>query len=489
MVVRSIFVLTLSTLSQTSYAAGTPMPDCGTAKVISGDTCSNVKVEISFQNCAHKADPQLASRIICEGRKIKARYQTDKYRYEAHFKKVEDGWGGVRWESLGAVKQWQKKSAEHQAQVKEASMPPVSSVSSEREPATATPPAVPQGSSVPDAPPATALKFSGFFDARYSGFSAGSDPNVENDHSESGFGLEDGAFYVNYDKDKVALVVDIAFRRGKASDVADTTPAAPNASENANLTIGWEKSQIYVRYKMTDNLVFDFGQFDTVYGVELNDSKDRVFGKTGLVFDYSIPNTHTGFMLEYLRDGFYGKAFAANPNSKGSNGTSSSGDESTEYGAALGYANEHVRGQLGYMTRPMNDLNGGRGERTLMDLTMGATLGRFIVDFEYSMVNDPSKNKLTEDAIDKEDPGTGFLALAQYRVLEPLLLGVRYEHIDNDPGVKNVAYVDAFGGSVHYRLSPELELRTEYNGYNIQRTMGGDKFYDARYNAAAVVTF
>jgi hypothetical protein len=464
------------------------------AKVLSGDTCSNVKVELSFEGCEYKSEPKIAKRIICDGTTIKARFDEGGYRYEARFNKSEGaaGWGGgVKWEAMGPVKQFSEQKAEKpvaKAAPAEHSKP---AVEPNRDPAGGAiapvmPPAVPPNAAVQPAP-ASPFKFSGFVDARYSTFDAKKDPNVANAHAESGFGIEDGAVYANYDKDRFAMVVDIAFRRGKSSDVGG---ANGNASDNSTIGIGLDKSQIYMRYKLTDSLVVDLGQFDTIYGVELNDSKDRNFGKTGLVYDQTLPVTHTGLMLEYLNNGFYGKIFAANPNNKGSYGVSATNDSNTEYGAALGWSNEHFRAQAGYMTRPISDANDdGFEDRTLIDVTAGTTWGAFSLDAEYNILKDPSKDTLTPaDATDTEKDGTGLLVMAAYK-MDPCMMALRYEHITNDSAQLSQKSGDSYGVAYHHKLTSELELRTEYIGYTFKPVGGGDDVKDTRFSVGALVVF
>lgn len=498
MIRGSIGAVLLLSVGAMAHAKSTysPMKDCGSAKVLSGDTCSNVKVEMSFEGCEYKSEPKVAKRIICDGTTIKARFDEGGFRYEAKFNKAEGaaGWGGgVKWEAMGPVKQFsEEKAAKPVAKtVYEAPKPAAVAQEPAREPAGGAiapvmPPSVPMNATVVNAP-ASPFKFSGFVDARYSTFTAKKDPNVTNAHAESGFAIEDGAVYANYDKDRLAMVVDIAFRRAKSADIGGTDG---NASQNANIGIGLDKSQIYMRYKLTDSLVVDLGQFDTIYGVELNDSKDRNFGKTGLVYDQTLPVTHTGLMLEYLHNGFYGKIFAANPNNKGSYGKSTSNDQNTEYGAALGWSNDHYRAQAGYMTRPIGRADAdGNEDRTLLDITAGTTWGAFALDAEYNMLTDPSKNTLTSaDATDSEKAGTGLLVMAAYK-MDPCMMALRYEHITNDPALLSQKSGDSYGLAYHHKLTSEIELRTEYIGYTFKPVAGGDDVKDSRFSVGALVVF
>jgi hypothetical protein len=284
-------------------------------------------------------------------------------------------------------------------------------------------------------------------------------------------------------------VLDLAFRRSKDIDV-NSSASKPNQSSNGNFALGYDKSQLFLKYKLGSNLIINFGQFDTIFGVELNDSKDRIFGKTGIVYDNTLPVTHTGLMAELLSHGFYSKVFSANPNNKGSYGSSSAGDDKAEYGIALGFSNDYFRTQAGYMRRPINKASGtASADRTLLDVILGTTLGSFSVDLEYSRISDPSKNTLTSsDSSDLEDAGQGMMALLSYRLTENFLLGARYESLRDDPAALSVKSVQSYGGSAHYKLSSELTLRTEYIAYE-SKNVSDTSWRDSRFNVAAVLVF
>ena len=456
--------------------------ECGSAKVISGDTCSNVKVELHFDGCAIKSEPEIAPRIICSGQTIKARTEKNDTRFEASFEKVDKGWGHVEWKSMGAMKQFTKQVAAAPAAPKTSE--PTSAKTAE--PAKAA-----------DAAPATSaaspLKFSGFFDLRYTNVTADNDPNLVRPNAESGFGLEDGAFFVNYEKEKLSFVGELAFRRSKDSDNSAITSSNSNQSQSNFIAVGVDKSQLFFKYKLNADWALDVGQFATIYGVEVNDSKDRAFGQTGLVYNAVIPLTHQGAMIEFNRGAVSVKGFGADPNNKGSNGTSAAGDDKTEYGVAAGYTTETVRGQVGYMTRPI--LSGQN--RTLTDITAGATHGNLSIDLEYALVDDPSKNSLTpSNTSDHEKVGTAFLALLAYKINEPWQIALRYESLTDAPNGSsqagpvepNLKSASSYGAILKYKLSPELELRGEYNAYTFN-AVGAAETQPKRANVAAVVTF
>ena len=60
-----IYMITLSAISLSAKAADQyrQMGFCGTATVVSGETCSNVKVQFQFKGCETKSEAEIAKRI------------------------------------------------------------------------------------------------------------------------------------------------------------------------------------------------------------------------------------------------------------------------------------------------------------------------------------------------------------------------------------------------------------------------------------------
>jgi hypothetical protein len=482
-----LFVLGMSLTTLAQASSFKEIEPCGSAGVSEGSTCANAKVNFKFDGCKNNLPAGAAKSVTCEGDAILAKYQQGDFRYEARLKKSTDGWGAVSWNLDGTVKQFQR----------EAPLPvPVAPkvVAKKVEPKIIAAVVMSEKKEESVAAPAiiSPFKFGAFADVRYTNYHVKDNPLVTDGHPESGFGLEDGAFYANYDKDKLSVVLDVAFRRSKDVDQNDqtTTATKPNQSSNNNFAIGVDKSQLYMRYKVNPTVTFDIGQFDTIFGVELNDSKDRVFGKGGIVYDYTLPVTHMGFMTEFnFLGNYYIKAFGANPNNKGSNGSSTSSDDTVEVGAAVGFSNEFFHTQAGFMTRSIGKAAAtSSGQRSLLDIIVGGAFGNFTYDLEYVSLNDASKNTLTaSDSSDKETAATGYFTLLSYKITPDFQIGARFEYIQNDPTAQSKSTRSA-GGSLHYKLTPELEIRTEYIAYK-NKGIAGNKWDDSRFNFATVVVF
>ncbi|RYZ80283.1 MAG: hypothetical protein EOP06_25645, partial [Proteobacteria bacterium] len=291
------------------------------------------------------------------------------------------------------------------------------------------------------------------------------DASLPSANSESGFGVEDGALYFTYEKEGATFYLDLPFRRQKSLDLGATTDK--EVSNNGNIQFGNDKAQAYIKYSPFDKFTATFGQFDTIYGVELNDSKDRVFGKTGIVYDTMLPVTHAGVQLQLDVGAGYIKALAANSANKGTLGNSATGDNSYEYGGAIGYGSPAFRAQVGYLQRPINKADGsGNGNRGLIDVTLGTTLGIFTLDLEYLDLRDANKNQLTATNTDVEKNGMGLLLLTTVALGDHWVAGLRVEQVKYDPGAIGYDGQSSAGFSLHYKVNAALELRAEQIAYN-----------------------
>jgi hypothetical protein len=486
-------VLTVPLLSQAKEYAS--KENCGSAQIVEGTSCPNIKVNFTFSNCELKSEPKPATKVLCEDKTLLATFEAENFKYEAQFESSTDSWGALSWKSLGPLKQWTVRES-----AKETTQASLKLPEKKKKKITVAPTPTPAPTpAFPDTPVAkeakveakseATLKFSGFFDFRMTSLSR--DPLSGSSGSpESGFGVEDGALFLNYQKESLSFLLDVPFRRLKNSDVGVTTN--PNASPNGNVVWGNDKLQAFVKYASPSNFEAVFGQFDTIFGVEVNDSKDRYFSKTGLVYDYMLPVTHTGALVSYNYNGAYGRLLSANSNNKGSLGASASGDNNYEYGAALGFANDMFRGQWGYLARPINKASGENGGlRSLTDVTLGTTLGKFNLDLEYSNLKDESKNTLTPaDTSDIEANGVGYFLLASYNVTDQWSLGARIEQVTNDPAQLSVQRTDSQGLETHYKWNSQLETRIEWIQYRYQQIPSlADTLTDKRFGISNIFTF
>ncbi len=446
---------------------------CAQANVISGNTCSNVKVEFNFSNCGPGHASKVPSRVVCKGKTITARSTSENLRGEAKFEKSEDGWGAVQWKSIATVRTFPVEVVSQpdaqQATSTAAQVAPASTAIAPDRVPSAEPP------TLPIATPTVSVTVNGFIDMRYTGYR--SEDSAVNEKTRSGFLLDDGALYFSVKKGNVEAMVDLPFSRNGLLP-----------STTADVGIAKTKTQVYGRYSFGSTMNLTFGQFDTLFGLELNDSKDRVFGNVGLAYSQTLPIVHSGAYLTYSENGFTLRAMAANPSDRQTFG-SDPADSSTEYGGVIGYSNASVRSQFGFLTRAVADLSNGQSQRSLFDFLAGTTLGAFDIDFQYSVVTSPRKNILTDLTTDREDPGSALLAIATYRINEKWKVSGRFETVDSDPN--GGGYADAKTYGIASNFSPEegFTVRLEWNDTVVNRKITGSAYGESRWDTALLVSF
>jgi hypothetical protein len=142
------------------------------------------------------------------------------------------------------------------------------------------------------------------------------------------------------------------------------------------------------------------------------------------------------------------------------------------------------------MTRPILKADGTeRAARTLTDIILGGTYGKFSADVEYSLLDDPSKNSLTPgDNSDREKSGKALLFLPTFKLTDSALMGLRFENVKDDPTSSNYSNVDSIGATFHYKYSNPLEFRFEYLNYSVKK-LDETKFTSSRSNVAALYIF
>ncbi len=139
------------------------------------------------------------------------------------------------------------------------------------------------GSQFAVADTAESLKVGGFVDAQF---------HTTNDYSlTEGVTIHDGAVYVTMKSGKTEAKLDIPFKAN--FDIAS------NSTEGANFALGRTKMQAYITHAYDFDFSWKLGQFDTIYGFELNDSPDLVLSRQGFIYNNMIPFMHSGLLLSY----------------------------------------------------------------------------------------------------------------------------------------------------------------------------------------------
>jgi len=448
---------------------------CGTVKNISGDDCSNLLFELDLSGCEEPA-PSVKPKVVCKNGTATATALTSQNTYVAKFKQGSERWGVRPWVAAGDVAQIpipKKKPVavarpvtkpvarvalkpvefkpEVKVEAKAESKPEVHAeapVAAGRAPASEgaavtiaridPPPAPTAAAPAPSAPnidPATKIR--GFVDAQVK--------YIRDDSFGSGAVINDGAIYFSHSKDDAELYIDIPFAWERLSK--PTNDIDGDSAGNAFI-LGRNKPQAYVAYTH-GNTKGQIGQFDTIYGFEVNDGQDIALSSQGLIFNRVLALTHTGFLLTQTMGSFILKGLAANAMNEGGQ-TNRNG----EYGAQLTYSSETLRGGAGFLMGTKLGPTGVFDNRIFTDFLAGATFGNLAIDMEYSLVKEPGL-----------DQGSAFLIMPVYGITKELSAALRYEYLDNilDPIALVLAKTWQLTAGVQYQVTDALRLKLDFS--------------------------
>lgn len=297
-----------------------------------------------------------------------------------------------------------------------------------------------------------APKISGFLDAQYQYKKKAIDP---------GFILNDGALYFSAEFDSVKGMIDLPFKGA--------------VGENSSFDFAKGKAQAYLTWTAMEGLEISAGQFDTIFGFELNDSKDLTFTAPGAVSDYLLPVTHLGGMFAYSSDGLSLKALISNSGNKSQlyNTGPNPKSEFPEVGAQLGYSTDMLRASVGMLHHQQK---GSPGASNFYSVLLGATFDPITVDAELDA------KKIGSTAV-----GYGGLLNAVAKASDELSVGARFEWLRKVP-VAGYEVINATFGP-QYAFNENLKFKGDYTWTGVKPLKGDKRQNEQSVNAAALFMF
>lgn len=231
---------------------------------------------------------------------------------------------------------------------------------------------------------ADGTKVGGFVDVQYQWNKAG---------TAAGFALSDAAVYLNSDMGMCSATMDL--------------PIAMNFS-TAAVAFGAGKAQAFVHHKYSNGVNWRLGQFDSLFGLEANDTKDNAMASLGIVKTNITPFVHAGTTVGYDAGNFKVNLILAKQQAAAANADS-------QYGA-------HVNGAFGDLSVGAGVLLGKRsGESTnLIDAVLNYKAGKVGFGAEFVMKKDPSVGT---------DTALGIAALMGFGMTDTMGLDARFGYV------------------------------------------------------------
>lgn len=462
------FLMLMLLTNQNSFATEYKFETtCGKVQKVSGSKCDQLSVEFSFDNCPQKIQRNMVvDKLKCEDSLAKAEISIGSYKYVAELKKSSSGWD-TQWVASNGLKVWKRQEAAgvkvakkktHQPQ-KEAALPQPTIEAQASTPEVA---AQSQQMSAPrdvasDSKASSPLKISGFAEAAYNW--------EENNDVGSGFTVADAALYVEHGDENMKLFVDLPFA---------------NNGEGNDFKFAKSQGQAYITINDLPVEV-TFGQFDTIYGFELNDSKDRAFIKPGIVFASTLPTSHTGLMLSKTIGVFGVKLLTSNQANNGQQN-----DASSEYGIQTSLTFDNFYATFNYLTYSQSHLESDK-DRQFYNLVTGVSLGFYQLDIELGVVdNDAAWTYKTANAImlhntiQINDNNAAHLRLENT---------TKFKKVDPDPDKEDGYFSQAQASIGYSHTHKNILFRSDYTWNQAQSVDGGDKENSSQIHFSALYSF
>lgn len=432
---------------------------CAKLVDINGESCADLHYRIDMSSCPESSLKGNAS-VDCKADQAVLTWRSKSHQFTGKLSHGPESWGHKPWvvasltQSPLAAEQKARKqaiavapptAAVPQANVTETAPQITYAAATEgnRAPSSEVPTPVPTAAEPTPQSATVPLTVRAYIDTQFRW--------LHKDTTNSGFAITDGALLLSHTQGRGDFFVDLPFKwKGATDSDGDGT----NDTFSNDFAVATAKAQAYAGYT-TGGTSFRLGQFDTIYGFELNDAPDLVFATQGLLYNYMMPVTHTGILLTQTMGGFSGRALAANVSNQGSKGTSND-----EYGAQFGWANSNLRFTAGYLTLKRQNGEVGltrAGNRSLADFLAGVTIGKFTLDTEVSLLKEPGMNS-----------GTGILVIPAVTLSEGWTAAVRYEYLAKVPGISSGVLAMThqehwqLTGGTQYQLSDALRLKLDY---------------------------
>lgn len=394
--------------------------------IISGSSCDDLKVNFDLKQCQDDPSQGAEAKLECSGEKARASFETKKFKYTAQLEKAASGWGSDQW-NISSQRRMMKKDAPGREVAKEEVL-----VIAEEE--------------------SLSAHLSGFVDAQFI---------YKKNSKTPGFEIYDGALYLESKYQEILKAyLDIPFAYDDSQN-----------DDGNSFKIAKVKAQAFVEWHPTSNFMTRVGQFDTIYGFEVNDSADLAMAQTGLAFNYALPLTHTGVLGEYsgdLSNGFTGTArfMVANPQDKG---LLDGGN--IDLGAQLSASNEMLRGSVGYLTR---NLPGPSGWRHFVDILAGISFPMTDLDFQFDLIKEPSQKT-----------GYAFMGHVSVQPADPWGFNARFDLLSKQ-GFDS-AYQIAAGP--FYNPYKPMTLKLQYTYENTREVAGDPRSKEHSVIASAIYRF
>ena len=276
------------------------------------------------------------------------------------------------------------------------------------------------------------LTVNGFIDIQYQ--FARSDNDYWGPGGKNSFRVHEGALYIKKDGEIHTVFIDLPF--------------AHATGQTNDFNFAQEKAQAYIQRNDFYGMNFRFGQFDTIYGFDKNDSADLTFTRStdNFVKDF-LPVTHIGLLTTWVLGDWAIDFLIGNSNQYAENGAgdgsfSTDRDESPELGLKFSWGQEIYNFHLGVLYNGTEGDDFEYADDTIYDLGFGANWGKIRFDLSAAVRQNPKGIKALKSNLPENDDVVGGLVQFGYRFRDDINIHLRYETVENWQIITNTSEND-----------------------------------------------
>jgi len=299
--------------------------------------------------------------------------------------------------------------------------------------------------SIPFAGAADGTTVGGFLDAGFAiSGPKGVDPTI----------IRDGALYFNHAAGNSSFKFDMPFQAG--------------GTDNNDLLVGFDKAQVYLSHTYASGAAWRMGQFDSIFGLERNDTIDNFFVDQGVIYALTQPKTNTGVEASYkISDMLKAQAYVS--------GARDSGGEDLgtrpEFGAKVSMSGEYNVSLGGWYKKVAADTNAMYLNLAADTKLAGLNLGAEAV---YQKAGDT-------------DAKMSFGVMGDTNVMENMDAGIRAQYL-MDQVADGSSQLQATAG-VRYKMDKNLSVKANYVFDTTTAATGATSVTDHSGQLAAVFGF
>ncbi len=258
------------------------------------------------------------------------------------------------------------------------------------------------------------FKLGGFVDGRFN-------MNLSTTNT-SGFAVQDGAVRMSHDMGGSSMWVDLPFSAN---------------GTGRDFSVGLAKGQAYVQHKYDGGIWWRLGQFDSLLGVDGNDTDEYFFTSASRMDTLIDLFTHTGLVAGYAGSGFGFNVMIANLRDMGTNNTPAGMDLLGQ----LTFGSGSITGKAGFMFNFQGSTNSH-----ILDASIEFKAAELVADIGFMM------------KLGGAVTNWGLVVAPVYQASDKLGIGARF-------AMTSVASATGFEvqAGPKYSFSKNLDARLNYN--------------------------